>query len=164
MSDKNIIVLPKETYQKMVENSKGTKMFNSLFVQVKETGIVQDILQDGMYSCAFFVSTVLAMFRLIDEPYTTVKSLREKVAQDKKKFYQVSQSECGDIIFWEEITFEDGSKNEHAGFALNAEEAMSTSFREKQVSKHHITFGEDENGDPKRKIVGIYRVKFEDYE
>ncbi len=161
MPDKNTVVLLEKTYQTMVKNSEGTKMFNSLFVQTKETGMVQDILQDGMYSCAFFVSTLLVMFRVIDEPCTTVNSLQKKIIQGKQKFYQISQPECGDIVFWEEITFEDGSKNKHVGLALNAQEAVSTNFREKKVSKHHITFGMDKEGNPKRKIIEMYRIKFE---
>ena len=38
MPDSNLIKLRKKTYLKMIENSVGARLFNSLFVKFKDTG------------------------------------------------------------------------------------------------------------------------------
>lgn len=52
----------KENYFKFIENSIGGRMFNSLFVKKQEQEEIVDVLNDGEYSCAFFVSSVLFLF------------------------------------------------------------------------------------------------------
>lgn len=157
MPDENLEKLSKETYLKMIKNSVGSKIFNSLLVKNKTTGKISDVLEDGMYSCAFFVSGILMIFGLIDGTHamvnTTVKKLKEKGYQEINKNYQP-----GDILVWEEITFEDGSTNEHMGFYLDENTAVSTSYKEKKVVSHHPTFGLDDHENPIRKIKMAFRV------
>ena len=77
MSSQNLEILKKETYLKAIENSIGSKIFNSLFVRSKDTGKISDILNDGEYSCAFFVSSILFLVQAVNRPYSTVQSLEE---------------------------------------------------------------------------------------
>lgn len=79
MPDQNIEKLVKQTYLKMIENSVGSSMFNSVFVRHKDTGEIEDIMRNGEYSCAFFVSSVLMIFGALDKPYATVATLHEKL-------------------------------------------------------------------------------------
>src|SRR5579872_7015225 len=112
MPDSNIKKLPKETYLKMIENSIGTKMFNSLFIHYQDTGKIADVMRNGEYSCAFFVTGLLAIFQMIDRPHATVKTLQSKLEEDDRWRHAGENSiEPGDVIFWEKVKFEDGSEN-----------------------------------------------------
>lgn len=154
MPDDNIEKLYKETYLKTIENSVGSKIFNSLIVRFKDSGKVVDILNDGMYSCAYFVSCVLYLFGLIDKPNTTVNTLKEKLEKnDKWKKVGLDAIEPGDVVFFEKITFEDRTENAHVGFSLNKQEAVSTDYKNKIVTRHPL-FSE-------RKIEDAFRYFWE---
>ena len=153
-------ILRKETYIKMIENSVGTKLFNSIIIK-NETGEVQDLLNDGEYSCALFVSSVLVLHLLLPRARTTVANL-EKELTDHKSFIEVPKEsiETGDVIFWESVTYEDGSQNRHVGFAISSHEAISTNYIEKCVVRH-ATDKEIENTGKIRKIEKVFRPLFE---
>jgi hypothetical protein len=161
MPDENIEILKKETYLKMLENSVDTKLFNSVFVKYRDSGKVVDILNNGEFSCAFFVSGLLSLNQMLQRPHTTIKTLRAKLGADNKwQEVKINDVEPGDVLFWDFVTFPDGSKNEHVGFALNKEEAVSTDYINHNIYKHHITFGVTEAGQAKRGITGVYRYFF----
>ena len=157
MAATNLIKLKAKTYIKMIENSAGTRMFNSAFVRDKETSEELDILNDGEYSCAFFVSGLLTLFGVMDRPHATVKTLVKKL-EEAEDWQEVSSNElkAGDVIVWEEIIFDDGSKYEHIGFYLDKDTAVSTDWGKRMVSLHHPTCG-TENGKPKRPITRGFR-------
>ncbi len=152
MADSNIEILKKETYLKVIENSVNSKIFNSLFVRFKDSGEVKDIMNDGEYSCAFFVSSILFLIGVLNKHVATVQSLRKLIEEDNKwKRVEVAQIEAGDVIFWDKIKYEDGSENAHVGFVLNKEEAVSTDYKQKMILQHKI----DE-----RPITDIYRYSW----
>lgn len=157
MSDKNIKILRKETYLKAIENSVGSKLFNSLFVEFQDSGKTADILNDGMYSCAFFVSSVLYLLGAMDKSHTTVKGILE-ICENNQDWLKVKPDniEPGDLIFWEKIKFDDGSENAHVGFALSNQEAVSTDYKNKAVARHPII------SDNKRAIEAVYRYTWPD--
>ena len=45
MPDPNILVLKKETFLKLIDNSIGSTMFNSLYALFKDKGGVEDIFK-----------------------------------------------------------------------------------------------------------------------
>ena len=102
------------------------------------------------------MSGVLCLTRYLEKPSATVPSVRENL---EKAGWEVANGEprAGDVLVWESMTFEDGTVNSHIGFAVSAEEAVSTSWANRNVEKHHVTFGVDEAGNPKRKIVAVLR-------
>jgi len=153
MLDKNIIKLRKETYLRMIKNSPGTRLFNSIFIKFKNTGKILDILKNGEYSCAFFVSGILTLLKYLNSPHATVKSIREALIKKKWKRTRKGPVQPGDVLIWEEMIFPDGTKNQHIGFALNKKQAVSTNYKKRKVVKHHITFNN------KRKIVEVFRFK-----
>lgn len=157
MADENIKVLKKETFLKVIENSTGTRLFNSLFVRFKDTGKISDVLNDGMYSCAFFVSSILYLLQAIDKPHATVKSVKEAFEKDKN-WQKVGEDDIqsGDVIFWEKIKFDDGSENAHIGFALNISEAVSTDYKNKVITRHPIVSGN------KRAVEAVFRYSWPD--
>ncbi len=140
MPDSNIEILKKKTYIKAIENSVGSKIFNSIFVRFKDSGEEKDILDDGDASCAYFVSGILAIFQLMDRPHATVGTVQKLLAENKEwKIVDVNEIEAGDVIFWKKITYENGDSNAHAGFALSDLEAVSTDYRTRMVFKHLIS-------------------------
>ena len=150
MPDTNIEILRKKTYLKAIENSVGSKIFNSIFVKFKDTNKTKDILNDGEYSCAFFVSSILYLSKAIDEPYVTVKNLRDFFEKDQNwKKIEMDRVEAGDVVFWEKMKFEDNSENEHVGFVLNKNTAVSTSHKDKMVVQHTLSNN--------RNIESVYR-------
>lgn len=158
MSDPNITTLRKETYLKAIENSIDSRLFNSLFVQYKDSGKTVDALNDGMYSCAFFVSSVLYLLRAIDKPHATVESLMKALEKDADwQKVDVHDISAGDVIFWEKMKFEDGSENAHVGFALNDNEAVSTDYQKKAVARHPII-----SNSTGRAIDAVYRYAWLD--
>ena len=148
-------ILKKETYIKMIENSVGIRLFNSIIAEVD--GTQKDILNDGEFSCSCFVSGILLLNTLISKTRATVNNL-EKDLLENTNFNEVSESDLrpGDIIFWELVTYQDGSSNRHVGFAISKTEAVSTNYIAKCVTKHPI-YTEVENTNSKRKIDRVLR-------
>lgn len=133
-------------------------MFSSLYVQYQDSGKVADILNDGEYSCAAFVSSVLVLMKMLEKTSATVKSIKTNL--ERSDWQKVSEIQPGDVIFWENVLFENGEENEHAGFAVSDQEATSTSDKKHMVVRHHITFGVGPDGNPVRNIVGVFRYPF----
>jgi hypothetical protein len=156
MADPNIVPLPKETLIKMLENSVGSRLFNSLFVLFKDKNAVKDILNDGEFSCAFFISSILVLGGYVPKPVATVVSLQKKLEeQGWQRILDVKEAAPGDIIFWEKIKFEDGSENAHVGFVLNDSEAVSTDYKQKCVVRHPLAKAESTG---ERKVEAIFRL------
>lgn len=156
MPDENIQILRRETYLKAIENSIGSRLFNSVFVRFKDTGKTADILNDGMYSCAFFVSSLLYLFQAIDKPHATVTNVKKFLDNDEHwKKTNDADIEAGDVIFWEKIRFDDGSENAHIGFAVSKDEAVSTDYKQKMIARHPIIREET-----KRSVEAIYRYSW----
>ncbi len=141
MSDPSLEILQKETYLKAVENSIGSTQYRSLMVRYKDSGEVKDILEDGNLSCAYFVSSLLCLFGMIDRQRATVKSMLRFVTEDSA-WSQVAFDDAapGDVVFYTEREFADGSLHAHVGFVLSEHEAVSTSDTKRCVIKHSLTY------------------------
>lgn len=150
-------VLPKETFIKAIENSIDSKLFNSIIIKKKD-GKMVDLLNDGEYSCASYVSGILTIFNILPKTRSTVKSLTEDL-ECNKNFMEVPVKNIttGDIIIWSKTKFKNASDNEHVGFAISKEKAISTNYKEKKIIEHHITFGIS-GSDPNRKINRVFRI------
>jgi hypothetical protein len=119
---------------------------------------MQDVCNDGEFSCAVFVSGLLLLNGYITKPHATVESLR-RVLLENSNAHSISEADVtsGDVVFWEKIVFPDGSENEHVGFALSKEEAVSTSFSKREVARHSLGMPLDA-GDKERKITLAIRL------
>jgi len=146
--------LPK-SYLSRIHNSIGSKIFRNLYAKLD--GKERDILDNGSLSCAIFVSIILQSFELIKKPHATViKLLKDMEASGWKKSRRLK---VGDVIVWEPIDQTgDGIKHVHVGFYLGNNKAISNSTEKRTPVKHHFTFG-IKSGEPKRRIIGIYRHK-----
>ena len=149
MPDVNIEILRKETYLKAIENSPGTKLFNSLLIRFKDSGKTVDILDDGELSCAFFVSSVLFLMQAVVKSCSTVQSLKKLIDASPDWFSIVPEkAESGDVVFYKKSLIEDGTESAHVGFVFGESDAISTDYITKSVIRHSIG---------KREIDCIYR-------
>jgi hypothetical protein len=146
-----------ESYLNVIRNSPGTPMFRSLIVAIE--GKPTNITKDGILSCAYFVSSILHMFQLIDTPHATVAGTVR--AMEEAGWYKVEPATYlpagrlpGAVLVWEE-KFAYGSSNKHIGFYVSDNMAISNDPRTRVPKLHHWTFGE-QNGKPARAIEAIF--------
>lgn len=139
-----------DTYLAMINNAVGSQMFKNGYAEFD--GVKKDVVNDGELSCAIFVSSILKIFSLIDEPHATVTSTVKKM--EESGWQKTEELKPGHILVWEERVI-DGATHSHIGFYIGNEEAVSNSTESRVIAKHHYTYGE-ENNIPARKILAIY--------
>lgn len=123
-------------------------MFRSVFVVMDSEE--KDVCQDGRLSCAYFISCLLKIFDLISAPHATVKSAVEDMI--KNGWEEVKEPQAGDVLIWEKKKIR-SSANEHIGFYLGEQKAVSNNYDKRNPIIHHFTYNQ------KRKIIRIFRHK-----
>lgn len=157
ISKKHITPLLFESYMSMIRNSAGSRMFQHAYALVHGRKI--DILRSGDLSCAFFVSSILALFhpfKLIQNPphstvAGTIKDMKRMGWKEAKKLRP------GSVILWESLVKNGHVKsgNKHLGFYIGGNKAVSNSSKARTPIIHHVTFGQIK-GKPVRRIEGIF--------
>ncbi len=142
------------SYTASIKNSVGTDLFRQLYFHIGDTSI--DVLEDGDLSCATYVTGILYLFDLIQERHTTVVSTIEDMKQSG--WYEIEQPRTGAVILWDFKKGDDGTqgKHRHVGFYINDKLAVSNDSATRVVAAHHPTFGTDENGDARRRVLAYY--------
>lgn len=148
-------ILQKETYLTMLENSVGSHQYRTLWADVD--GVTKDILDNGQLSCAFFVSSILNHFRLIDTPHARTEGLVRDM--ERNGWTKTDAPVPGCVVVWEAQEQKSGVYP-HSGFCLTSTEVLSHTDATQTPQKHHVTFGEKEDGTPKRNITSIYTHDF----
>ena len=135
--------LLKKSYVSMIQNSIWAKMFrNNFFVSNwKET----DVLKDWADACAYFVSSILKIFGLIENVHTTVDGTVENILKYWWKEMIWKKIQIWDILVWEEI-----NGHKHIWFYVWNDKAVSNSSAKKQIIKHSLDYNH------KRKIEKVY--------
>lgn len=110
-----------ETYLAAVKNSVGSNMFRNLYAKVD--GEEKDITENGNLSCAFFVSAILVIFKLISEVHATVNG----TLRDLKilGWTEINEPRVGAILVWAQKDFGIGGKHRHIGFYIGDGKAVS---------------------------------------
>ncbi len=121
------IVLYK-SYLAAIQNSIGSRMFRKLYMYDKDADRVVEVLQNGNLSCAYFVSSILHHFRLIDNFFVNVE---DTAAAMKAQGWQTIQKPVpGSVIVWNKVYFKKSkSRHGHIGFFVRPGRAISTSSR-----------------------------------
>ncbi len=148
-TDKKIqIIKPllSDSYLVIIKNSVDSKIWRRGYVLVN--GKRTEIYRNGQLSCAFFVSSILRLFDLIDEVHATVAGTIKDLK--KNRWQKVRKPSLGDILIWQEIEDRDGLKHAHIGFYIGGKQAISNSSRARSPQKHHWTYNN------KRNITAIY--------
>lgn len=142
----------KDSYLRFIKNSVGSKSWRNFYAMVGNEK--KDVLKDGELSCAFFVSSVLVIFGLMESRHMTVKNTTKDMV--KNGWYEISKPKPGAVLLWEAIKFPSGSINKHVGFYLGDKKAASNRWEKKSPMAHHFTYGVRKDGSPKRKIEKIF--------
>jgi hypothetical protein len=151
MQSKQVKPLLYETYLAVIRNSVGAKIFRNFYAKIGGKKI--DIMKNGKLSCAFFVSSILSLFKLAQKPHGTV----DGTVKDMKKhgWTSIKKIKIGSVIVWEQKKFGKEGAHKHIGFYIGNGKAISNSTKSGSPAIHHPTFG-TANGKPKRKIEAIY--------
>jgi hypothetical protein len=130
---KKILPLQIETYLAVIKNSVGSKMFRNVYAKVN--GKKNDITKDGDLSCAFFVSSILVLFKLIKEIHTTI----DGTTKDLEDFgwIEIKKPKLGCILVWAEKDFGNNELHKHIGFYVGREKAISNSSNKKYPTEHN---------------------------
>lgn len=155
-SKQPVKLLSKRTYLAMIEGSVDSRLFRHLYAEVD--GREQDLLRDGEVSCAFYVSSILFHFKLLESPHATVEGLIRDLR--RSGWQEVEKPEAGDVLIWERMAQAGGEKHLHAGFFMEGDVAISHVDSVRTPQRHHMTFG-IEYGKPKRTIESAYHWSFE---
>lgn len=149
-AQKTVRVLIFDSYLATIKNSIGAKVFQTLWAEVD--GSKNDILRGGERSCAAFVSGILLWFGLIKGKHATIAgTLRDMNATGWQK---INEPRIGCVVHWEKALI-NGEENEHIGFYVEKDAAVSNDYRARTPVAHHWTYGEVHEK-PIRKIVGMY--------
>jgi len=132
---KEIIKDIKNSYLAAINNSIGAKLWQNFYIIEDDKKV--DVMRSGSLSCAFYVSTILTMFGLINKVHATVKS----TVQDLKEngYLETKTPSKGDIIVWEAKVFNDETHT-HIGFWWNENTAVSNSDLNSFPIFHHLDY------------------------
>jgi len=135
-----------DTYLAIIKNSLGSKMFRNFYVKINGKHI--DIMKNGQYSCAFYLSNILKTFNLIKKPHVTVISTIKDM--QKSRWQKIKKPKIGSVLVWEIKKFGKNDIHTHIGFYIGNHQAISNSSNKGCPIKHHWTFNNE------RKITAIY--------
>lgn len=138
------------TYLSVIAGSVGTKMFRRFYAEGSKR---RDILEDGNLSCAYFVSAVLHLFKLIEAPHVTVAGTIKDM--ESSGWRRIPKARIGCVIEWEKIAGEDGNMHSHLGFYVGSGRAISNSAEKGVPVEHHWTFGATKSA-PRRAIAAFF--------
>ncbi|MFC1615765.1 NlpC/P60 family protein [Patescibacteria group bacterium] len=127
-----------ENYINIIRRSVDAKMFQNLYCK-KEDKII-DVLNNGVLSCAYFVSVILKMFSMINKEHTTVKNTITDMMNSGWGEANINNIKEGDVIIWNKVKYDDGSEHAHIGFYIGNKQAISNSTTERVPSEHHFTY------------------------
>ncbi len=135
-----------------VEGSVGSREYARLYVQ-RDDG-VYDVIKNGSFACAFFISSQLDRPRLIQGGvHTNVKETEEDLIASG--WYRISFPVPGAIIIWAPKMASDKKAHRHIGLYLGDNKVVSTHGKTGIPTKHHVTYG-TKRGRPVRPIEAIY--------
>jgi len=143
-----------KSFIKALENSVGSNLFRNFYVSTTSNGVF-DALNDGQDSCAFYVSSLLVIFHKIKMVHGTVDGLKSDLKESGWQL--VKKPKTGDVLIWEAKKFK-GRNQEHAGFYLKNNQAISISYKQGQPKIHNINFDQE-----KRRVSEIYRLSDWEY-
>lgn len=136
-----------KTYVQLIKNSVGSDLFRNFYVEDLKQGEF-DALDDGVNSCAFFVSAVLKIFGKLSAVHGTVDNTIKDL--EESGWEEVCAPKPGDVIVWEAQKFEDGYK-QHIGFSIGDGKAISNSWKKRTPIEH------DQSFEGSRKISQVFR-------
>ena len=121
-----------KNYMTLTKASVGSKIFKNLYFKKKNKNV--DILKNGDLSCAFFVSSILKIFNLVNNIHTTVNGLEKDL--EKNNWEIIKKPKPGSVIIWNVKNRKNGA-GKHIGIYIGDNKAISNSSKKKspQINK-----------------------------
>lgn len=129
-----------KSYLAMIKNSPGTNMFKNFFVLLANEE--KDVTQNGSLACAFFVSSVLTIWGLVEHVSGTVTGVETMIK--KSGWLKINRPKPGAVLVWEEK-----KEHRHIGFCLSPHLAVSNCPNRPKI--HDLNFSCQN-----RKLEAIY--------
>ena len=118
-----------DTYLAVIEDSVGSYMFKNLYISVN--GEKKDATEDGWLSCAFYVSSILYLFKYITDMHATVSSTVKDLIGSG--WIEISEPVIGSVIVWK--SGENTNNHRHIGFYVGDGLAISNDSQKKHPWK-----------------------------
>jgi hypothetical protein len=131
----------RKTLLKLIENSVGTKLFRNNYFFVDDKS--KDLLRNGELSCAFYVSSILYLLKLIKDIHATVQGTIKDM--EESDWYEIKKPKKGAVILWDK----DKTGHYHIGFYWNKKRAVSNVSSKKSPNFHPLNY-------KNRKILAFY--------
>jgi len=123
----------KKSLLETIKGSTGSRMFRHLYIIEKDHS--EDILKDGEVACAFYVTSILKLYNLIDEIHTTVNGALKALKKSQWKKVSLIDMRAGDILVWDHE-----GVHAHIGFAISHNRAISNSSTKHTPVRHSFDF------------------------
>ena len=136
MTTENVIPMLIDSYMAMIKNSLGSNLFRNVYAIVN--GVKIDITNNGELSCAYFVSSILLILKLIKEVHVTVSGTIKDL--ESSGWSEISKPRTGSIVIWEEKDFGNNSSHKHIGFYIGNQQAISNDFRKGYPIQHALEY------------------------
>lgn len=121
-----------DTYLAMLEASEGTTLFQTFYAKVN--GTRRDITRGGGLGCAFFTTSILKLFNLVQEVQVT----KNRALRDMREsgWVEIARPKRGCVVMWSGLPADPERMKthaathqpsvEHCGFYLGNRTALST--------------------------------------
>lgn len=147
-----------KTYLSMINGSVDANTWRHGYSVVD--GVETDIMKNGELSCAYFVSSILKIFSLVDNYHATVGATVGDM--ERNNWEKVEKPEAGDVLLWAPRS-SDPDNNEHLGFYIGDEKVITNNY----VGSNSEAGGRPEivhwlyegHPDGARPLLAIYRGK-----
>jgi hypothetical protein len=132
MNNPQIKIIPFDTYLAFIKNSVGSLLFRNLYANVDDKKT--DITENGNLSCAVFVSSILFLFKLINDTHANVGSTIKDLLNSN--WIEIKEPKLGCVLVWEEKDFGTGGQHKHIGFFIGEEKAVSNNSQYGYPTEH----------------------------
>ncbi len=146
-----VVPIIRDSYFKMIENSLGIRLFRNFYAYVD--GKKKDITKNGQLSCAFFVSSILNNFELIEHGHLTVESTIKDMR--KTGWKEIKKIRKGAVLVWEEKKNKRNNVNKHLGFYIGNGQAISNDSIKRVPIRHQFTYGSPRDKSYRR-IIAVF--------
>ena len=138
-----------DSYMAFTKNSVGSKSWSQYYADID--GVKTEIVQDGNLACAYFVSSVLRIFNLIERVHMTVP--RTVADMKESGWAEIDKARPGAVVVYDDAHFSNGSFP-HIGICTSGETAISNNYKAGTPIEHNIVITNEDGSE--RKIVGYY--------
>jgi len=140
------------TYLAMIVGSIRSNQYRSLYVCSPNGS--KDVIGDGDLACAYFVSSILTLFGLMNDGiHTTVDETVHDL--ESSGWEKIQSPRPGCIVVWGKKFRSIGLGHRHIGFCVDADTAVSNDFASGSP-RRHLLLEKDVSGQLIRPVESFY--------